>query len=256
MDEAARGEGGTPCGASLPCPPRTARIHSLESMGTVDGPGLRFVVFFQGCAYRCLYCHNPDTWAPSGGREITLDDLLGEIRGLAGFIKKRGGVTASGGEPLLQAPFVAEFFRRLRREGFHTALDTTGMVATPEALKVLDHTSLVLMDLKGMGDTLHRRMTGRSEAASMAFADEVRRRNLPVRFRVVLVPGYTDTEENLRRIADFTAGFPAAEPLELLPFHKMGEYKWEALQQPYFLHGVSEPTEAEIARARERLRQG
>jgi pyruvate formate lyase activating enzyme len=233
--------------------PRVARVHSLESCGTVDGPGLRYVVFFQGCAYRCLYCHNPDTWLPGAGREITLEALLAEVRGIAGFIKKRGGVTASGGEPLLQAPFVAEFLRRLRREGFHTALDTTGMIATPDAFKVLDHTNLVLMDLKGMGDELHRRMTGHSQDAPLRFAEEVRRRDLAIRFRVVLVPGFTDGEDNLRRIADFVSTFPNAEPIELLPFHKMGEFKWAELRQEYTLRDVAEPTDAEVARARELL---
>lgn len=244
------------CGASASSgnPVRTARIHSLESCGTVDGPGIRYVIFFQGCAYRCLFCHNPDTWAPGDGREVDVDDLMKEIRGLAGFIKKTGGVTASGGEPLLQAKFVGEFFRRLRKEGFHTALDTTGMVCSEDAFKVLDHTSMVLFDLKGMGDALHTKMTGQSQQNPLRFAEEIRTRNIPVRFRVVLVPGFTDTEENLTAIADYAATFPSLDRIELLPFHKMGEFKWEALKREYALKDVQEPTEAEIERAKRLLR--
>ncbi len=231
-----------------------ARIHSLESLGTVDGPGLRYVVFFQGCAYRCLYCHNPDTWNPNGGREVALDELMAEIRGVAPFIKRKGGVTASGGEPLLQAPFLSAFFRQLRRDGFHTALDTAGMVNTPEAYEVLDHTDLVLMDLKGLDDSLHRKMTGQSLEGPRRFLREVAERRIPTWFRVVLVPGYTDGELNLRRIADLVEGFPCAEKLELLPFHQMGAYKWEALKLSYTLGDVREPDEADLARARRLLR--
>lgn len=232
----------------------SGRIHSLESMGTLDGPGLRCVVFFQGCAYRCLYCHNPDTWGRKGGREVALEALLDEVRGVAPFIKRKGGVTASGGEPLLQAPFVSAFFRQLQREGFHTALDTTGMVNTPEAYEVLDHTDLVLMDLKGLDDGLHRRMTGHGLEGPRRFLRELAERRIPTWFRVVLVPGYTDSALNLGRIADLVEGFPTAEKLELLPFHQMGAYKWEALKLSYKLADVREPEEADMARARRLLR--
>jgi len=211
------------------------------------------VVFFQGCAYRCLYCHNPDTWNPAGGRDVTLDALLTEVRGAAPFIKRKGGVTASGGEPLRQARFLAPFFQQLQREGFHTALDTAGMINTPEAYAVLDHTDLVLMDLKGLDDALHRRMTGHGLEEPRRFLRELADRRIPTWFRVVLVPGYTDGEVNLRRIAELVAGFPSAEKLELLPFHQMGAFKWDALRLPYALSDVPEPTEAELVRARRLL---
>lgn len=224
------------------------RIHSFESFGTVDGPGVRFVAFMQGCPLRCQFCHNPDTWNPKGycQYELSPEQLRDEVVRYRSFIKN-GGVTVSGGEPLLQADFVAEFFRLCHEEGFHTALDTSGVLCTERALSVLNHTDLVLLDIKTMDKDLYPRLTGVEQANNLAFLDILEERGIKTWIRHVVVPGLTDNDEWLTRLGEHVAKYKCVEKIEILPYHTLGEYKYEKLGMKYPLEGV-EPLKAERAR--------
>ncbi len=230
------------------------RIHSIESFGTVDGPGIRVVVFFQGCHLRCQFCHNRDTWLRSAGKEQTVDELLSEVlRYRSWMTRSGGGITASGGDPILQAPFVATFFERLKTEGIHTALDTSGLTRlTPEVQRLLGATDLVLLDVKHYDDRKHRDLTGASNRLSLAFAYHLAEIGRPVWIRHVIVPGWT---EDIRTIAELVALDRSlgevVERIELLPYHDYGKEKWERLGIPYPLDGTPPPT----AEAMEQIRQ-
>ncbi len=225
------------------------RIHSMESFGTVDGPGIRFVAFMQGCPLRCQFCHNPDTWDPRATcqYELTPEELLDEVLRYRSFIRS-GGVTLSGGEPLMQAPFAAAFFERCRAEGIHTALDTSGFYCTPAALSVLDHTDLALLDIKTMDPDLYPRLTGQPQANNLRFLDELERRGIPTWVRHVVVPGLTDDDHWLRRLGEHVARYSVVEKIEVLPYHTLGTFKYEKLNLSYPLDGVK-PLSAERAQA-------
>ena len=226
------------------------RIHSLESFGAVDGPGLRCVLFLQGCPLRCLYCHNPDTWDPDGGREVSAAEIVREIAEYRNFIRT-GGVTLSGGEPLLQATFARELLRLCRQEGFHTALDTAGSVTLAVAEPVLAESDLVLLDIKAADPALCRELTGNDGANARALLRSCEATGTPVWIRHVLVPGITLVPERLEELADLLAGFSCVRRVELLPFHKMGEYKWRELGIGYRLRDTppATPEEVETVRA-------
>lgn len=215
------------------------RIHSLESFGTVDGPGVRFVAFMQGCPLRCLFCHNPDTWAKDGKcqYEWTAGQLLEETLRYRPFIKN-GGVTVSGGEPLMQAEFVREYFGLCQQERLHTALDTSGALCTPQALSVLDHTDLVLLDIKTMDAALYPRLTGQPQTSNLRFLDELAARRIPTWIRHVVVPGLTDNDEQLHRLGEHVARYDNVERIEVLPYHTLGAFKYEQLGLRYALDGV------------------
>ena len=219
----------------------TGRIHSTESFGTVDGPGIRFVVFMQGCPMRCLYCHNPDTWAPDGGTAMTADELLALYDKNRAFYK-RGGLTVTGGEPLLQPEFVAELFCKAHEEGIHTCLDTSGITFSPEHPEkvdaVLDHTDLILLDIKEVTADAHRRLTGHGNGNILAFARHLSGRGIPVWVRHVVVPGVTDSPEMHKALGEFLATLSNVKALDVLPYHTMGEAKYKALGIPYPLAGV------------------
>ncbi|MBC8602136.1 pyruvate formate lyase-activating protein [Parabacteroides acidifaciens] len=228
------------------------RIHSIESFGTVDGPGIRFVVFMQGCPLRCLYCHNPDTWEKKrDGSEKNRDtshfrepgDLLAEVLRYKNFIAK-GGVTVTGGEPLLQPAFLKEFFRLCRENGIHTALDTSGYICSAKALEVLEYVDLVLLDIKTIDAELHPRLTGVGGENTLHFLDELERRQIPVWIRHVVVPGLTDDDASLEALARYISRYKMVQKAELLPYHTMGAYKYEAQGMEYPLKGV-EPLSAE-----------
>ncbi len=225
------------------------KIHSFESFGTVDGPGIRFVTFMQGCPLRCLYCHNPDTWEMSGEHkyDMTPNELLAEVMKYKNFIAS-GGVTVTGGEPLMQPQFLREFFELCRREGIHTALDTSGYNASQAAFDVLDYTDLVLLDIKSINPTKHKELTAVAQDNTMRFMEELKRRNIPTWVRHVILPTWTDNTEELTQLAEFVKEHPNVERVELLPYHTMGEYKYESLGLDYKLSNISPPTKEEMAK--------
>ena len=235
------------------CLSTTGRIHSLETCGTVDGPGIRFIVFTQGCPLRCLYCHNPDCRPVHDGRVVTVEEIMTEIRKYRSFLR-RGGVTVSGGEPLMQPEFVAEIFRQCHGIGLHTALDTSGYVVLEAAKPVVAHADLVLLDIKSYNPDLYRQVTHVSLEPTLTFARYLADIHKPVWIRFVLVPGLTDPEENVAGLADFVATLSNVERVEVLPFHNMGEYKWEQLGLPYALHDTQPPTPEKVQAVQQQFR--
>jgi pyruvate formate lyase activating enzyme len=224
-----------------------ARIHSLESMGTVDGPGTRFVVFLQGCQFRCNYCHNRDTWDLDAGRLYAVTDLLTEILPYVPFIDASGGgVTVSGGEPLLQREFVRVLFKMLNFQGIHTCLDTNGYVpptAYDEELeKLVRCTDLVLLDVKQIDERRHYALTQVSNRHTLRFARYLSEMDKAVWIRHVVVPGYSDDPDDIRRLAEFLAPMTNVEKIELLPYHRLGVHKWEGYVRTYPLRDVKPPT--------------
>ncbi len=217
------------------------RIHSIESFGTVDGPGIRLVVFLQGCPLRCLYCHNPDTWATHGGEEISTDEIIAEYWKNKEFYSK-GGITVTGGEPLMQAEFVAELFRLARQKNIHTALDTSGVTFSEKNIesidKILDNTSLVMLDIKHIDSEKHKMLTGVSNDNILAFAKHLEKRRIPLWVRHVVIEGYTDNEENLRNLGRFIGGLSNLKALDVLPYHTLGKSKYKELGIPYPLEGI------------------
>lgn len=220
-------------------------IHSLESFGTVDGPGIRFVIFMQGCPLRCLYCHNPDTWDMRGGAKYRMkpSELLIEVLRYKNFIAK-GGVTVTGGEPLLQPEFLKEFFRLCRGEGIHTALDTSGYICSDKALEILEYVDLVLLDIKTIDPVLHPRLTGVKLDNALTFLNELEKRSVPTWIRHVIVPTLTDDDTSLEALAEYISHFSVVQKAELLPYHTLGAYKYEAQGIDYKLKNV-EPLSAE-----------
>lgn len=212
------------------------RIHSLESFGTVDGPGIRFVVFLQGCPLRCLYCHNPDTWdlKQTGKYLLSPGELLEEVLRYKSFIAK-GGVTVTGGEPLLQPEFLFEFYSLCEENGIHTALDTSGAIFTESVKRVYDIVDLVLLDVKSIDAEQHKELTGvkiDNTLKSLNYLEEI---NKPTWVRHVIVPGWTDDDFSLKKTADYLASYRCIEKVELLPYHDMGTRKYEQLGMEYRL---------------------
>ncbi|WP_202710835.1 pyruvate formate-lyase-activating protein [Sporosalibacterium faouarense] len=223
------------------------RIHSIETCGTVDGPGIRVVVFTQGCPLRCQYCHNPDTWKLEDGKEVSVDELMADIKKYKSYMNfSGGGITASGGEPLLQSDFIKELFKRCKEEGIHTALDTSGFVNLNTAKKVLEYTDLVLLDIKSFNSKLYKDLTGVSNEPTIQLAKYLSEANIPIWIRYVLVPNLTDKTEDIRDLARFLSTLKSIEKVELLPFHKMGEYKWEELGYEYKLKDTETPSNKTI----------
>ncbi|NLM12322.1 MAG: pyruvate formate lyase-activating protein [Epulopiscium sp.] len=230
----------------------TGRIHSIETCGTVDGPGIRFVVFTQGCPLRCQYCHNPDTWNIAHGEETTVDELIKEIEKYKSYMKfSGGGVTLTGGEPLMQPKFAAELFRQCKERGIHTALDTSGYIPLEHAKEVIDYTDLVLLDIKSFDPDIYKDLTGVSNEPTLKLAKYLSEINKPMWVRYVLVPNLTDDPKNIEGLASFLSTLNNIEKIELLPFHKMGEYKWEQLGYPYRLKDTPTPSEEAIKNAKE-----
>ncbi len=227
------------------------RIHSIETFGTVDGPGVRFVSFLQGCPLRCAFCHNPDTWNPSAKVrfEITPEELLSRVLRYRNYIKN-GGVTLSGGEPLMQGEFAAEFFRLCHLNGIHTALDTSGAIIDHYTPSVLDNTDIVLLDIKTTDDSLHRSYTGQTRDNNKKFLDILQQRNIPVWIRHVVVPGYTDQTERLKEVARHISQYPVIKRVELLPYHTMGVYKYKELGIKYRLEDIPPLSLEAIEKAR------
>jgi pyruvate formate lyase activating enzyme len=229
-------------------------VHSVETGGTVDGPGVRYVVFTSGCPLACQYCHNPDCMTKSSGKQRSAGEMLDEIGTYSTFLKRAGGgLTVSGGEPLMQPAFVASLFRGAKEMGLHTTLDTSGFLGARATDELLDDTDLVLLDIKSWDRETYRYVTGVPLKPTLKFAARLAAMGKPVWLRFVLVPGLTDDPRNIDGLAAFAAELPNIERVEILPFHKMGEYKWKELGLPYMLEDTSEPTRVQIADARERF---
>lgn len=236
-------------------------VHSLESFGSVDGPGVRYVIFLQGCRMRCQFCHNPDTWDPKdpGAAAYTAEELLEKVERCRGYWGKRGGITVSGGEPLLQIDFLLELFMKAKERGIHTCIDTAGNPFTREEpffskfQKLMAVTDLLLVDIKEMDPKRHKALTGVQNGNildMLRYLDGIRK---PVWIRHVLVPERTAFEEDLLALRAFLNTLHNVERVEVLPYHTMGVFKWEKLGIPYPLEGIAPPTEAQTARAREIL---
>ena len=234
-------------------------VHSLESFGSVDGPGVRFVVFLQGCALRCKYCHNPETWATDCGEEWTAEQLFQRVYRYRNYWGKKGGITVSGGEPLRQMEFLTKFFTLAHKKGVHTALDTAGQPfrTDPEYLsefdRLMDVTSLVILDLKEIDPEKHRQLTGKDNSNILAMAQHISDLGVPLWIRHVLVPGLTDDEDGLRRTAEFISSLKTVQRVEVLPYHTLGLFKWQKLGITYPLPDAVPPTAEQVRRAEELL---
>ena len=229
-------------------------IHSLESMGLVDGPGIRTVVFLQGCALRCQYCHNPDTWRrenPAAER-MTPGELLQRLERFRPYSGETGGVTFSGGEPLLQPEFLLESLKLCRQAGIHTCLDTAGH-GFGDYGEILKYTDLVLLDVKHETPQGYRQVTGGDMGPYLRFVEAVRQAGVPLWVRHVVVPGLTDGEAHLERLEEYLRTLPRVERVELLPYHTLGVHKYAALGLPYPLEGVSSMEEAVLTPWNQRL---
>lgn len=226
------------------------KVHSFDSFGTVDGPGLRLVVFMQGCTFRCLYCHNPDTFELNAAPfMVTPNQAFERVQKFKRYYKK-GGVTISGGEPLLQPTFIKEFFKLCKGVGVHTAIDTAGSILTEEVKKALTYTDLVLLDIKCIDPDIHKSLTGQSLKPTLNFAEYLSKEGIPMWIRYVLVPGITDRDDLIEKHADYVASFKNVEKVELLPFHKLGLHKYEKLGMEYPLKDTNSPTAERVENAK------
>ena len=221
------------------------KIHSIESVWTVDGPGIRFVTFLQWCPLRCAYCHNPDTWDTQASTQYqyTPEQLFEEAMRYKNFIKS-GGVTLTGGEPLMQPDFVREYFKLCKQSGIHTALDTAGSIITEKTLSVLDYTDLVLLDIKALDAQLCKRVCGNDGRSTLRFLDELQHRNIPTWIRHVVVPTLTDNDDSIKDLIGYLKPYSVVEKIEWLPYHTLGVFKYKELGIPYTLDGV-EPLKRE-----------
>ncbi len=226
----------------------TGRIHSIETFGAVDGPGVRYVLFLQGCRLKCLFCHNPDTWECGGGKLVTSEEVVEDIKNYKNFIKN-GGVTISGGEPLLQPEFVLDIIERCKTLGFHTALDTAGSQDLAVSQPVIDTVDLILLDIKALEPDVCEELTGMDNRHELATLDYCEQISKPVWIRHVLLPGYTLDCNRLEKLADFLKPYTCIQKIELLPFHKMGEFKWKELGMDYQLYDTPVPTYEEVQMA-------
>ncbi|MEU0159672.1 pyruvate formate-lyase-activating protein [Streptomyces sp. NPDC006261] len=234
----------------------TGRIHSWDLSTGVDGPGTRFVLFVSGCPLRCLYCANPDTWHMRDGREATVDEVMAEIGTYQGFITTAGGgVTVTGGEPLLQSAFTAAVLRRCKQAGLHTALDTSGLLGVRASDELLADTDLVLLDIKSFDITTYRKLTGGALAPTLSFVTRLESLGKRVWIRYVLVPGWTDDGIAVDGLAAFLSGLGCVERVDVLPFHKLGAAKYDALGIPFPLRDTPIPGPALVDRVRGQFRE-
>ena len=226
-------------------------VHSTETFGTADGPGIRYVLFMSGCPLRCQYCHNPDTWHRQDGTLTTVEDILADIAGYRGFIRAHGGVTLSGGEPLVQPKFCKAILHGCKAMGLHTALDTSGYLGHLADDALLADTDLVLLDIKAATGRRFRSLTGVELKPTIQFAEDLAAINKAVWLRYVLVPGLTDQLDEIESLARFAAGLGNVERVDVLPFHKLGEHKWRDRGLAYRLDGVQPPSETLIQTVRQ-----
>ena len=231
---------------------RVGRIHSTESFGAVDGPGIRFVAFLQGCPLRCLYCHNPDTWSASEGKIYSADELVQEIISYKNFIQN-GGVTLSGGEPLMQAEFCEAVIERCHAHDLHVAIDTSGAISLERTATALEMADLILLDIKDVDSEDCKKLTGFTNENTNATLDYCESIGKEVWIRHVLLPEYTLKEDKLHRLGAFLKAYQCIKKVELLPYHKMGLYKWETLKIPSKIAHINPPTLDAVTHARDIL---
>lgn len=241
------------------CNPVKAKLHSIESFGSVDGPGIRFVVFMQGCHMRCQFCHNPDTWATDQGEEKTADELLAQALRYKPYWGDNGGITVSGGEPLLQLDFLLEFFTKAKAKGVHLTIDTSGHPFTREEPffskfeELMKVTDLVMLDIKQIDEEAHKTLTGWTNANILDLAQYLSDTGKKMWIRHVLVPGGSDRDDYLKRLDSFIKSLKTVEKIEVLPYHTLGEYKWQELGLDYPLKGIEPPEKERIANAEKLL---
>ena len=240
----------------------TGYIHSLESFGSVDGPGVRYVIFVSGCAMRCQFCHNPDTWDMKVGTPYTAEELLKKAVRYKGYWGKEGGITVSGGEPMLQLDFLTELFQKAKAQGIHTTLDTSGNPFTREGerfekiRKLLEVTDLVMLDIKHIDDEQHKILTGQTNRNILDMARYLDEIGKPMWIRHVLVPERSDKDEYLIRLNVFIQSLHNVQKVEVLPYHTLGAYKWKELGYEYPLEGIDPPTQERIKNANQLLHTG
>ncbi|MCR5586681.1 MAG: pyruvate formate lyase-activating protein [Lachnospiraceae bacterium] len=233
-------------------------VHSTESFGSADGPGVRFLIFLNGCKLRCKFCHNPDTWAKQEYEEMEAADVLKKALRYKEYWGEKGGITVSGGEPLLQPEFVLELFQLAKKEGVNTCLDTSGNPYLHELSeemteKIMEYTDLVMLDIKHIDEAQHIELTGQTGKNILEFATKLSDMGQRLWIRHVLVPGVNDSEEYLRGLREFIDTLKTVERVDVLPYHTLGVFKWKELGIPYQLEGVEPPTKESVDKAREIL---
>ena len=237
-------------------------IHSIETFGTVDGPGIRFVIFMQGCPLRCRYCHNPDTWDTKGGKQMSVEEILAQFEKNKAFYSK-GGITVTGGEPLLQIDFLCELFEKAKAQNIHTCIDTSGITYRKDNSSYVDkldtlmqYTDLIMLDIKHIDSVEHKALTGADNEGILAFARYLEEKQIPLWVRHVVVPGINDKEEYLLELGRFIGGLSNVKALDVLPYHTMGVEKYRELGIPYSLEGVEPMSTAGAQKAKESIMQG
>lgn len=239
------------------------RIHSLESFGTVDGPGTRFVVFTQGCPMRCAYCHNPDTWSMTAGEEMEVSYILEQYERNKSFYQNGGGLTVTGGEPMMQMDFLIELFTELKKRNVHTCLDTSGIAFTPtnptwmeKCDRLLEVTDLIMLDIKHIDPEKHKELCKQPNDNILKFAQYISDKGIELWIRHVIVPGVTDDDEYLYQLGYFIGGLKSLKALDALPYHTMGKVKYEKLGIPYPLEGVEAMKQADLIEKKKKILEG
>lgn len=227
------------------------RVHSMESMGLVDGPGIRTVVFLQGCNLRCQYCHNPDTWDLDGGKEMSAQEIVNKVKQFKPYFKDTGGVTFSGGEPLLQKDFLLEMLKLCKAENIHTCVDTAGY-AKGDFSDILKYIDLILFDIKHEDIDMYKNVTRREQQTSLDFLSQAQKAGVPLWIRHVVVPGLTDDEEHIKKLGEYISTLQNVQKVELLPFHQLGANKYQGLGIKYPLEGV-QPMDKELTKKLESM---
>ncbi|MBR2315503.1 MAG: pyruvate formate lyase-activating protein [Clostridia bacterium] len=220
----------------------TGIVHSIQSLGTIDGPGVRFVVFMQGCNLRCKCCHNPDTWSAEGGTAYTPEEIVNKALRCKEYFGKDGGITISGGEPLLQADFCREVFALCHGEGINTCLDTSGSILNESVRQLLDKTDRVLLDIKYTDESLYQENAGCSLSKPLEFLSYLNERKIPVTLRQVIIPGLNDNEDNILRLKEIAEKYTCTDKVELLPFRKICQVKYDNMGIPFPFSHIPEPT--------------
>jgi pyruvate formate lyase activating enzyme len=230
-------------------------VNSIQTLGTLDGPGVRFVVFMQGCPLKCGYCHNPETQELSGGKEYAADQIVASVLRYKEYFGKDGGITVSGGEPLLQAEFVAEIFEKCHQNGINTCLDTSGCIINEAVEKLIDLTDYLMLDIKFTSDDDYRRYIGCPLSKPLEFLELLQRKNKAVRIRQVVVPGLNDSDKNILKLSEIVKKYSCIKSVELLPFKKICKSKYDALNREFLFEKYNSPTKAEIDILQEKLKQ-